>query len=243
MEEEFIFDGETAPMADESTLHKVQTGAKERYTVMFKSVHLRSTDAGTIFVVPERTSRDLVRPFASFERKMLALVKSKFSKVKNEEMIRATLKVCHVDEDSNIYFRFRVLEPVEFDPDHMYNVKLQLAGLKIKRTMVEAVWKVPELEVDEDLPALEDDEEEEGVEEDVPVAEPDTEDVGKIRAGITAEIDAEEAEIVRRKEVLEMMSDILQQIRKTLEDSADVGALNDAAAVMAEYRLTKDESV
>lgn len=237
MEQEFVFSGETSTMPDEAVLHEVKTAGDsgEAFKVAFKAVRLRA-EGGALFVVPVTFTQDACRPFAGFERKMLALVRGKFSRVKDEDMIRATLKVCHVDDDAtSIFFKFRLQDPPAevVDPEHVYNLTLALVGLKVKRTRVESLWSVDRLEVDMDLPPLE--EEAEDVAETAP--EPDDTDIMNIRAELEAGIAAEEAELQKRYQSLEALSGVLRHIKEALASGSM--ALDDAAAVLEEYQSVK----
>lgn len=241
----FAFSDKLVALPDEYVLHEVVTAGEEQapFTVAFRSVRLSSAGAGTtLFVLPLETSREMRRPFVGFEGKMLELVRAKFPKIKDEEMIRTTLKVCHVDDDFNIHFKFRLREAPSpaVDPECLYNVKLTLAGLKIKRTRVETLWTATDIEQDIDLPIDEDDEEEEYLEEaedDVEPA-PDHDDVVAIRAGIDADIDAEEAELGRRVASIDALAGVLKNIRAALDDG---GSLDDAVAVLEQYKATRSE--
>ena len=243
----FAFSDKTVALPDESVLHEVVTTGEQRapFTVAFRSVRLSSAGAGTtLFVLPLETSREMRRPFAGFEGKMLELVRAKFPKIKDEEMIRTTLKVCHVDDDFNIHFKFRLREAPSpaVDPECLYNVRLTLAGLKIKRTRVEALWTATDIEQDIDLPIEdeEDDEEEDymdEVEDEVEPA-PDHDDVVAIRAGIDTDIDAEEAELGKRVASIEALAGVLKNIRAALDEG---GSLDDAVAVLEQYKATRSE--
>ena len=239
-QQEFVFSGETSTLPNEAVLHEVRAASSgEPFKVAFKAVRLRA-EGGALFVVPVTFTQDACRPFAGFERKMLALVRGKFSRVKDEDMIRTTLKVCHVDDDAtSIFFKFRLRDPAEaVDPEHVYNLTLALSGLKVKRTRVESLWPIDHIEVDVDLPPPE----EEGAEDVVvpepePEPEPDDTDIARIRAEIEAGIAAEEAELQKRYQSLEALSGVLRHIKEALASGSM--ALDDAAAVLEEYQAVK----
>ena len=239
----FVFSNKTVALPDESVLHEVVTAGEQQtpFTVAFRSVRLSASGAGTtLFVLPLETSREMCRPFAGFEGKMLELVRAKFPKIKDEEMIRTTLKVCHVDDDFNIHFKFRLRDAPSpaVDPECVYNLRLTLAGVKIKRTRVETLWSAADIEQDIDLPIEEDveDNEIDVVEEEEPG--PDHDDMASIRAGIDAEIDAEESDLSRRAASIEALAGVLRSIRAALEEG---GSPDDATTVLEQYKATRNE--
>jgi len=219
--------------------------------VEFPSAHLM-VKGGKLYVLTKSNSKYMRKLFITLENKLQDILMPKV-KVKDEEALRAMLKMYIIDDNGDVIFRFNVANIEQFEPagdsalepDVNYSLKLTIDAVNVTKAKVYVYWniaaatKLPQFDTDDET--TDEDARVELVRDD---PEPDTDDIGGIRHGIEIAIESEAESLVTLQKGMQKLEEIIQSIKEFYRSESatfTLENLNHVNACLEKFRETRQK--
>ena len=211
--------------------------------IEFPSAHLM-VKGGKLYVLTKSNSKYMRKLFITLENKLQEILMPKV-KVKDEEALRAMLKMYIIDDNGDVIFRFNAqnLADYELEPDVNYRLRLTIEAVNVTKAKVYVFWtiaaatKLPQFDTDNE--SSDEDGKVELVRDE---PEPDSDEIGGIRHSIELAIETEAESLVQLQKGMQKLEEIIQSIRefyKSESESFTLENLNHVNACLEKFRETR----